>query len=168
MEVDADQFVVSLLLVVPDGTLLFDQPESSRLENMHQFAKAQYLFNPTPVYRQAEVRVVTRWQVLRARRLRRRSCYARMTPGSPQRRRKSQRDLARVERTYQRQEMLNREVAAARTAFANAVKDSADAMNEYETLKAHAKISEERVPTLLKNQEAAKKTNDHFRLGNAM
>ena len=53
VEVDADQSVVSRFSIVPDGTLLLEQPETARLEKMHQFAEPQYVFNLPPVYRQA-------------------------------------------------------------------------------------------------------------------
>ena len=71
---------------------------------------------------------------------------------------RSRSDLDRVERNFQRQEMLNQQGATARNAYDKAVKDRADATAEYETLNANAKISEERIATLLRDQEAAKKT----------
>ena len=46
VEVDADQFVVPLLSVVPDGTLLFERPETVGFEQMHQFAEPQCVVNP--------------------------------------------------------------------------------------------------------------------------
>jgi hypothetical protein len=49
MEVDADQLVVSCLSVVPDGTFLFEQMETVRLEKVHQFAEPQCVFNPSSV-----------------------------------------------------------------------------------------------------------------------
>lgn len=71
---------------------------------------------------------------------------------------RSKSDLDRAERVFQRQEMLNQQGATARNAYDKAVKDRADAANDYETLNANARISEERIATLLKDQEAAKKT----------
>jgi multidrug resistance efflux pump len=71
---------------------------------------------------------------------------------------RSKSDLDRFERNYQRQEMLNQQGATARNTYEKAVKDRADAKSEYEILNARAKISEERVGTLLNDQEAAKKT----------
>ncbi len=71
---------------------------------------------------------------------------------------RSKSDLDRFERNFQRQEMLNREGATARNTYDKAVKDRADSTAEYGTLNARAKISEERVRTLLQDQEATKKT----------
>jgi multidrug resistance efflux pump len=71
---------------------------------------------------------------------------------------RSKSELDRIERIYQRQEMLNREGATARNVYEKAVTDRADAMSEYETLTARAKNSEDRVASLLKDHEAAKKT----------
>lgn len=73
---------------------------------------------------------------------------------------RSKGELDRIERVYQRQEMLNREGATARKAYEKAVNDRADAISEYETLNARAKIAEDRIGTLLQDQEAAKKTLD--------
>ncbi len=52
MEIDTDHLVVSRLSVVPDGTLLFEQPEAPRFEKVHQFAESQSVVNPFSVYRQ--------------------------------------------------------------------------------------------------------------------
>ena len=71
---------------------------------------------------------------------------------------RSKGELDRIERLYQRQEMLNREGATARNLYEKAIQDRADAMSEYETLSAKAKNSEDRVGSLLRDYEAAKKT----------
>jgi len=67
-------------------------------------------------------------------------------------------ELDRTERVYQRQEMLNREGATARNTYTKAVADRGMAQAEFENLSARARSAEDRVTTLNKDVESAKKT----------
>jgi hypothetical protein len=51
MIVDADQSLVPRLPIIPDGPLLFDQPEPVAFEHTHQLGEPQSVFNLPPVYR---------------------------------------------------------------------------------------------------------------------
>jgi hypothetical protein len=43
---------VSRLPIIPDGTLLLEQPESVAFEHTHQLAEPQGFVDPSPVYRE--------------------------------------------------------------------------------------------------------------------
>jgi len=53
MVVDANQSVVSLFPIIPDGSLLAEQPKSVAFELSHQLAEPQNAFNLSPFYRPA-------------------------------------------------------------------------------------------------------------------
>src|ERR1039458_9410829 len=52
MVVDADQSVMSRLPIIPDRSLLFEQPKSVAFEHAHQLTEPQNTLDLSPVYRQ--------------------------------------------------------------------------------------------------------------------
>ena len=46
MKIDSDQFFMSRLLIIAYRALLFDYPETTGFEHVHQFAKPQSAVSP--------------------------------------------------------------------------------------------------------------------------